>query len=160
VSVVYFVQAGASGPIKIGMAADLAQRITILQCGSPEPLVALATAPGGWEEERQLHRRLAAHRHSREWFKPTQAVLDVVAEAKAGTLQFAEPGNRSHSEIMDAVGASNVASLLGVSVHTARSWIRRDSIPAEHWLMFSEHGHATLEELAKAAARKPAQAAA
>jgi uncharacterized protein YjcR len=65
---------------------------------------------------------------------------------------------RTHSEIVSAAGRPEVvAEQRGVSVHTVRSWIQRDSIPAEHWAAFAGDDHATLKELADAAARKREQ---
>jgi transposase len=59
-----------------------------------------------------------------------------------------------HRKIVRAAGtAEEVATRRGVSVHTVRSWIKRDSIPGEYWLGFAEDGHATLEQLAAAAKR-------
>ena len=61
---------------------------------------------------------------------------------------------RTHSDIVKAAGtAEYVAEMRGVSVHTARSWIARNSIPAEHWAGFAASGWATLEELAAAVAK-------
>ncbi len=37
----------------------------------------------------------------------------------------------------------------GASTHTVRSWIQRDSIPAEHWKLFADNEWAKLEELAE-----------
>lgn len=62
---------------------------------------------------------------------------------------------QTHSEIVKGAGpAEAVARARGVSVHTVRSWIKRDSIPAEHWAGFALDGKATLEGLALAAAAK------
>ena len=61
---------------------------------------------------------------------------------------------QTHSGIVKRAGpAEQVANARGVSVHTVRSWIKRDSIPAEHWAGFVADGKASLEELAEAAAR-------
>lgn len=66
---------------------------------------------------------------------------------------------QSHSDIVRRAGsAESVAQARGVSVHTVRSWIARNSIPAEHWLAFSAEGITTLDELAAAAATKRASA--
>lgn len=67
-------------------------------------------------------------------------------------------GMRSHSDIVHAIGAQSLASLRGVSLHTARSWAHRDSIPAEHWSSLVREGHASLEELAEAAAARKSAA--
>ena len=61
---------------------------------------------------------------------------------------------RTHSQIVKAAGtAEAVAEQRGVSVHTVRSWMQRDSIPAEHWAAFARNGWASLDELALAAAK-------
>lgn len=64
---------------------------------------------------------------------------------------------KTHAEIVAAAGRpEEVAQRRRVSVHTVRSWMQRDSIPAEHWLGFADEGHATLDELALAAAARKA----
>jgi len=64
---------------------------------------------------------------------------------------------KTHSEIVRCAGKpEEVALALGVSVHTVRSWIQRDSIPADKWSAFARAGHATLEVLAEAAASRSA----
>lgn len=61
---------------------------------------------------------------------------------------------RTHSEIVKAAGTTEeVASARGVSVHTVRSWVQRNSIPADQWAAFAASGWASLEELAVAAAQ-------
>jgi len=61
----------------------------------------------------------------------------------------------THSEIVKRAGtAEEVACARGVSVHTVRSWIKRNSIPAEHWAGFVGDGKATFEELGLAAAKQ------
>lgn len=67
----------------------------------------------------------------------------------------------THSDIVKRAGKpEEVAEANKVSVHTVRSWIQRDSIPAEQWAWFAREGHATLEELADIAAARPRKAAA
>jgi hypothetical protein len=56
---------------------------------------------------------------------------------------------REHGEIVRAAGIDAVASATGASIHTVRSWIQRESVPAEHWKLFAENEWATLEELAE-----------
>jgi hypothetical protein len=68
---------------------------------------------------------------------------------------------RTHAAIVAAAGKpEDIAVSRSVSVHTVRSWMQRDSIPAEHWAGFADDGHASLEELALAAAARkvPAEA--
>lgn len=56
---------------------------------------------------------------------------------------------REHGEIVKAAGVEAVAEATDASIHTVRSWIQRESIPAEHWKLFSDRNWATLEELAE-----------
>lgn len=73
---------------------------------------------------------------------------------------------RDHPEIVKTAGIEAVAEATGASIHTVRSWIQRESIPAEHWKLFADRGWATLEELAetvkprKPRSEEPEQAAA
>lgn len=55
---------------------------------------------------------------------------------------------RTHAQIVGALDAVSLAEKRGVSVHTVKSWVQRDSIPAEHWAGFVEDGHSSFEELA------------
>jgi hypothetical protein len=56
---------------------------------------------------------------------------------------------RDHAEIVKAAGIEAVADATGASIHTVRSWVQRESIPAEHWKLFADKGWATLDELAE-----------
>lgn len=56
---------------------------------------------------------------------------------------------RDHAEIVRAAGVEAVAEATSASIHTVRSWIQRESIPAEHWKLFADHDWATLEEMAE-----------
>jgi hypothetical protein len=77
---VYFIQAGTSGPIKIGTAQDPQSRLVRLQTANPWPLysVLLIWAPAGLE--RELHRLLAEHRIRGEWFRPHADVWAAIEE--------------------------------------------------------------------------------
>lgn len=75
-------------------------------------------------------------------------------------LGYAE-SMRTHAEIVKAAGkAEDVAAERGVSIHTVRSWIQRDSIPPEFWASFAGGNALVLEELAesKRPRRRPEQA--
>lgn len=76
---VYFIQCTA-GPIKIGVAVDVEERLRTLQCGSPFELRLIARVPGGYDLEADLHRRLCEHRLHGEWFANTPVVLRVLEE--------------------------------------------------------------------------------
>jgi uncharacterized protein YjcR len=66
---------------------------------------------------------------------------------------------RTHADIVCAAGKpEDIAERRGVSAHTVRSWIQRDSIPPEHWAGFVIAGWAGMDELVSA--RKPRKRAA
>lgn len=73
---VYFIQAGAGGPIKIGVAKDVRRRIANLQISNAAELTLLRAFVGGEAEERVLHERFAEYRIAGEWF---HAEPDVVS---------------------------------------------------------------------------------
>jgi hypothetical protein len=60
---------------------------------------------------------------------------------------------RSHTEIVKATGANVVAELTGCPPSTVYSWARRNSIPADHWLVLVAEGHCTAAELMSGRAR-------
>lgn len=79
---IYFIEAGDGGPIKIGRAVDPESRLRQLQTGTPERLRLLAVVAGSRDLESDIHRRLAAHRRSGEWFEPAPDVFAVMAELR------------------------------------------------------------------------------
>lgn len=105
-SVVYAIQAGVGGPIKIGTTTHLQRRFAQLQASNPYRLTLLAVAPGDQDDEGRWHGRLRRHRLRGEWFHPSAAVLAAVREIRA-----LQPGDRGLSE----------ALLVAVREHEARS---------------------------------------
>ena len=75
---VYFIRA-ESGPIKIGIALDPAERLAGLQISHFEKLSLLTTAPGGIRLETKLHHRFAHLRIRGEWFRPAPELLAEIA---------------------------------------------------------------------------------
>jgi hypothetical protein len=63
---------------------------------------------------------------------------------------------RTHADIIRDAGPAPVADLTGVSIHTVRSWVQRDSIPSEYWSALVRAEHAKPDELIEAAAKKAA----
>jgi hypothetical protein len=82
--VIYLVQAGKSGPVKVGWASDygnVARRVGALQVGNHDELHLLATLPGGRDRERALHEQFASDRIRGEWFRPTPELLGLASVA-------------------------------------------------------------------------------
>lgn len=86
---VYFIEAGAGGPIKIGVTANVPERVKDLQGASPVRLSVIVTIAGDHKDERRLHRRFAVERMSGEWFRG-----DGVVRAFATSLVDSTPEQR------------------------------------------------------------------
>jgi hypothetical protein len=79
--VIYFIQAGKRGSIKIGYTNQpVSRRITDLQIACPAQLYLLLVIRGSEETEKRLHRKFA-HLHRRgEWFYPGRRLLRYLAQ--------------------------------------------------------------------------------
>lgn len=76
---VYFVQAGLSGPIKIGIAVDLRLRLSDLQCSNHEALYVVAIIrDAGRDDEQALHARFRTDWIRGEWFRRSDALVAFV----------------------------------------------------------------------------------
>ena len=75
---IYAIQAGEGGPIKIGRASDPSSRMAELQTGNPERLRLIANVCWPPEIEKCLHKFLDHHRLVGEWFRASEEVLWVV----------------------------------------------------------------------------------
>lgn len=85
---VYFIQAIAGGPVKIGRSITPTERLSSLQTGNPMPLRIIATIPGGAFAERALHRAFADDRVKGEWFSPSRELMAFIAEiSRKGSAQ-------------------------------------------------------------------------
>jgi T5orf172 domain. len=100
---IYFLQRGEGGPIKIGKSRRVQDRINALQTGVAERLELLAVYDGGSDVERHLHKQLAAHRLSGEWFSPHDEVLRVIESVKQGAFALATlpPPTTTKDEFLD-----------------------------------------------------------
>ena len=83
-TVVYLVQSGEDGPVKIGTSTlgGLRRRLDALQIGNPVPLLLRAVFAGDRREERELHGRFAAAHVGGEWFLPAVLVELVGADCE------------------------------------------------------------------------------
>lgn len=83
---IYFVQQGNSGPIKVGFVdasgpvRGMRERLSGLQVGNPNPLVCLATIEGSEAEEEALQSRLKPWHIRGEWFQPAPKLLSLIVE--------------------------------------------------------------------------------
>lgn len=81
---VYFIQAGTDGPIKIGYAASVADRLSQIQTCNPIELRLLGVVRGAARGlEMLLHREFGDAHVRGEWFCPTKTLLRRITEIVA-----------------------------------------------------------------------------
>lgn len=68
---VYFIQQGSNGPIKIGRATNPVQRLRNIQVANPWRCRLLGTVDGSKREEAAMHARFSDDRMDGEWFRPS-----------------------------------------------------------------------------------------
>jgi len=82
---IYFIQSGDEGPIKIGIATDVKQRMKTIDITSPNSLRLLGIMDGDLADEKRLHKKFRCDKVRGEWFKPTERLMRFVQEnARAG----------------------------------------------------------------------------
>jgi hypothetical protein len=82
---VYFIEAGNTGLIKIGHTeGTVERRIAELQPGCPFALRVVGTMDGGRDTERDLHLMFEDRRARGEWFMADDNMRDVLARLAGG----------------------------------------------------------------------------
>jgi hypothetical protein len=115
---VYFIQAGAADPIKIGSAKNPQHRLQTLQIGAHCSLRLIARMDGGEAEERALHRKFSHLRLRGEWFKPGPELLAFIAP-----FAVAPSDEPDRDDLIGALGGSRaVAEYCGVSGQVVSNW--------------------------------------
>lgn len=81
---IYFLQVGNDGPIKIGRSNNPEARVTDIQVGNPFPVNLLLKLDVGdnWDNlmEHSLHSQFARYRLQGEWFAPVPALYEKIQE--------------------------------------------------------------------------------
>jgi len=80
---IYFIQYGTDGPVKIGTvcgcnAKSVSHRLASLQGATPTKLRILGFCPGGGKEEILLHKEMRPFRVSGEWFALRKELVDLI----------------------------------------------------------------------------------
>jgi len=75
---IYFIQSERGGPIKIGYATNVQQRLEQLQSAHPYRLLCLASTQGSIGLEHRLHENFDNYRLLGEWFEPCDELLDLI----------------------------------------------------------------------------------
>ena len=69
--------------VKIGFAdKNPKERLRALQCGNPHPLKILKIIEGGFDLEKELHKRFRAARIKKEWFNLTDELRSYIKSTK------------------------------------------------------------------------------
>lgn len=75
---IYFVQCGKNGPIKIGCAANVEDRVAQIQTSCPYELKLLWKIDGGMNKEAEIHERWKHEKIRGEWFRPSRSLLNFI----------------------------------------------------------------------------------
>ena len=78
---IYFIQAGQNGPIKIGVSDNPQKRLGTLRTAHYEELELLGAIGGGEDKEKEIHLRFGQYRMTGEWFRAEGELLDFIHEA-------------------------------------------------------------------------------
>lgn len=76
--IVYFLQCGKGGPVKIGTSRDGWGRVLSVAASMPHRMAFCSIVVGGLQLERNLHRRFRKFRLNGEWFKPEGELKDLM----------------------------------------------------------------------------------
>lgn len=102
---VYFIQVGESGPIKIGYTrTDPTKRLSELQTGNPYKLRLLLVLEGGFDLEHALHEKFADLRLEGEWFRNDPILLKSMASIAARQQKLNEIHNSALIQFVKDAG--------------------------------------------------------
>jgi hypothetical protein len=162
---IYFVQAKSGGPIKIGHAVNVFQRLRELQVANPAPLHVIGVMDGDLEAEARVHATFANDRLRGEWFSESDA-LKAFITANGRSLTVKAKASHGFRAIIEAfpdrvvlvqqlrVLAPTEAKIADLAVNV---WHHRNSIPAWAWRALVQAAeilgvqNVSLHRLAKAA---------
>jgi hypothetical protein len=89
-AMVYFIQEGDDGPVKIGFSDNPARRLQELQVASAKHLNLIAVIEGDVSKERELQARFQEFRLSGEWFIPITEIFLYIDRVGVGALTIVE----------------------------------------------------------------------
>jgi hypothetical protein len=99
---IYFVQAGENGPVKIGFTSSWGLRLSTLQTGNHEELRVRAIVAGDRDDEERMHEKFARTRIRGEWFEATPELMAMCREIGMTGLEAALPmAKRSMTKLDD-----------------------------------------------------------
>jgi hypothetical protein len=75
---IYFVQSGDDGPIKIGVSTNIGKRLTALQTAHGERLRIVGVMKGDFSKEKRIHSQFKSSLKRGEWFQATPELKDFI----------------------------------------------------------------------------------
>jgi len=92
---IYFIQCGENGPIKIGQTGNgVEERLGQLQTGCPYGLRVLWVYNGSdWTEE-TVHKKFSHERIRGEWFRPSSTLIDFITNEMMNVYEIETPNGR------------------------------------------------------------------
>ena len=92
---IYFIQCGTNGPIKIGYTDNgVKERLAQLQTGCPYELMVLWVYTGDDYTEAQIHSELSQERVRGEWFHPSKTVIEFITTEMSNVLEIESKNGR------------------------------------------------------------------
>ena len=82
INLIYFIQQGNNGNIKIGYSKNPKKRLIQLQTATISKLYIIGKISGNRQNEKEIHQYLFKHRLRGEWFKPVKEVLNIIKKKK------------------------------------------------------------------------------
>jgi DNA repair exonuclease SbcCD ATPase subunit len=130
---IYFIQQGLRGPIKIGLTSDISlhKRLGDLSTGNPYCLRKVGSMKGGMGEEKKLHRKFGMDRMQGEWFKASVALCNFAnSQNLLNNMQKANPFDSKDEDVL-MEGSDKVREAqdkhrihwLHQEIHSKKYWI-------------------------------------
>lgn len=135
--VIYFLQAGEGGAIKIGYCRDLAARMSSIQTHCPDKLIVLGVTGGSKETETAMHDRFSEFKRRGEWFDPAAEILEFTKLLPKELPT--EPAERRRVLAMPDDPISIIAAEMGIPDGTVRKWRSRGKVPHHIRLEMAEY---------------------
>lgn len=99
---IYFIQAGENGPIKIGSSDNPVERMAQLQTANAAKLKLLWTHTGDATREQKIHKLFRDEKIRGEWYNPSQKLMaSVAAFPKSQIFNIEEGRSITVSRYMD-----------------------------------------------------------
>lgn len=127
---IYFVQHGEDGPIKIGYVGkeeSFQRRLSLLQIGNPVELHPLGIMDGSQDDERVMHNRFGDFWIKNEWFIPVRVIVSFIEQnTRPVVIHYAK--DRKYNipdDLPEMLNTSDVAKIFEVTTCAVCSWARK-----------------------------------